>query len=909
MLLTLFRLTMIVPLLVSAVCVETNPEILSFAPSEENKAVVQSRRRNDAFINADAESVNDDEPDLAQKRQLNRNSRHANDQKSKVRRDSVSSLENRFPRSGGGVLAHKMAKDALKSPKMQETIRKLSRVKSPKGTLQATVKLPAVRKGGAKMADERRHRKGVRRKGRRKKKRKRHHRRYKPRHTGLLKRGSSKRTLDGKKDIRVSPKRSDARGSSMIKHNQVVHGDKTRDKTNTSGSRDKVDAVNVDDSEYVDFSSPASMESTTFLGESRKIKSSARLHESENMIDRLMRTTTRDPRRKSPGDQGVEYTDYYSDDEVLQDIVANKIPTQLVGSKTSNDRFARQALNVTSFRDDGQIDTNVQPYYPDYDTRRKELRYKDDPVNTLNDFQNYPSIERMSALNRNSRLFGADDPSLGYPIVYGPPEYRNENFDASYPVDTPGVLEQPQAPEGNALPDVQDNLDGSDAKKFDGEIQQPAVLPHDPDQFSYSNPYEIPQERLQSFSSSEPQNSNINEPVEPQIPQYKNLNSYQQPETNMQGLQPTNFDQDIVSPQIENVRIPSVNEVDAEYRTQPNYSPLPLYSNQEQQEDVLKNSPIQVKYNPILNHPNAMDQPLGKILESLGINVNGDSNNLNQNPSLNENTNQILPYSNTFDRPIMEQHLLSPSYLRKQPAEDSSSFYEGNNARGLEYQTNKFRNRDGYFRRQSIQNGGYYNNNILTHLEDEKNPTHHMNISIAVHDTKEVANQILDTIMEELEELKTDRSKNNKREGLPCRLSGSWSTAQAGVKLDMRVVNRTIIVTLSDLTTQRLHESLLNATWNVSGHVPFKRGSPFTLTATDNNTNSLAVFVGSCRVCQGIDTIAGVWSIARQPKDCRDFQVATSVFNDIFRKTKLSSLKEGANATENATEKHKKRKS
>lgn len=60
----------------------------------------------------------------------------------------------------------------------------------------------------------------------------------------------------------------------------------------------------------------------------------------------------------------------------------------------------------------------------------------------------------------------------------------------------------------------------------------------------------------------------------------------------------------------------------------------------------------------------------------------------------------------------------------------------------------------------------------------------------------------------------------------------------------MRVVNRTIIVTLSDLASPRLHESLLNGTWNVSGHVPFKRGSPFTLIATNNNTNSIAVFVG-----------------------------------------------------------------
>lgn len=78
----------------------------------------------------------------------------------------------------------------------------------------------------------------------------------------------------------------------------------------------------------------------------------------------------------------------------------------------------------------------------------------------------------------------------------------------------------------------------------------------------------------------------------------------------------------------------------------------------------------------------------------------------------------------------------------------------------------------------------------------------------------------------------------------PCRLSGSWSTTQAGVKLDMRVVNRTIVVTLSNFTSSRLQESLLNETWNVSGHVPFKRGLPFTLIATHNYTNSIAVFVG-----------------------------------------------------------------
>lgn len=46
---------------------------------------------------------------------------------------------------------------------------------------------------------------------------------------------------------------------------------------------------------------------------------------------------------------------------------------------------------------------------------------------------------------------------------------------------------------------------------------------------------------------------------------------------------------------------------------------------------------------------------------------------------------------------------------------------------------------------------------------------------------------------------------------------------------------------------------------------------------------------GACRVCQGIDTIIGIWSIARSPQNCREFQIATNIYNDIFRRTKLSS--------------------
>ncbi|XP_043515964.1 uncharacterized protein DDB_G0287625 [Frieseomelitta varia] len=894
MLLT-FRLTMIVPLLISAVCVEGNSKKLSFVPSEENKALAQSHRQSSTFLKET--SVHDGDSNLVEKRHSNKNNEF---QDSRLRRGSMNSLENGLSRTDGGGLAHKMAKDALKSPEMQETIRKLSRV-GTKRTFRTNGKVPGISKTGAKAAEERRHQKRMRHNGRRKKKRKRHHQRHRKQRPGLLKRGSFKRTLDSERDVNALTQKSNGRGNSMIKRNPVTHGENSRDKSSTSKSTVKVTGVKVDENDYVDFSTTMSIKSTR---KSQKTESlPAKLQQNGKMVERLMRTTTKDPSKKNSGDQGVEYSDYYSDDEILQDIAANKIPMQLVDLKNPNDRFARQAVNFTSYRDN-QIDRNLQSHYPDNNARRKEFRYNDDSVNYLNDFQNYPTIERSSTLNRNSRLFGADDPSLGYATNYKPLEQRSGNPDAPYSANVAAIPEQSQVLEGI------NNLDTFDPNKLNDK-QQPVVEAQNPDRFHYLNQYETSQEHFQSSNSNEPQSLNVNEPGEPQVRQSQNTNNYQQIESNLPREESLNQSA-MNQPQIDNAGMPDAKEKDTEVHTQFNYSPLQLYNLKDEQE--LKNFPAQSVYNiPAVKVPNAMDQPLGKILESLGINVNGGLNNVNQNENLNENINQVLPYSDTYANGIPMEHFISPGYLKKKQNNEQTNFYEDGNTRGLEYPGIKSRNRnkvrEGYSR-QSNKNG-IHNDDILSHMDDYKDSSNNTNISIVVHDTKEVANQILDTIMEELEELKEDRSKKNKREGLPCRLSGSWSTAQAGMKLDMRVVNRTIIVTLSDLASPHLHESFLNGTWNVSGHVPFKRGSPFTLIATNNYTNSIAVFVGACRVCQGIDTIAGVWSVARQPKGCKDFQVATSVFNDIFRKTKLSSLKEnqGTNSTKNATIKHRNRKS
>ncbi|CAK9822501.1 hypothetical protein ANTRET_LOCUS1027 [Anthophora retusa] len=830
---------MIVPLLIS---VEASSEKLSFAPAEEKKAIVAPLHRQ-----SDVKQVHDENTNLMQKRQSNKNERFSNEQDLKTPHDGTNSMENRFVRSNGKGLAHKMAKDALKSPKMQETMRKLSKVSKPKSTVKLT-------KSRLRMSNERRHQNSARHKGGRKRKRKRHHRRHEKDHSRLLKGGSSKRTLNRKRDISSSSTRS------LDNLDEDTLDDELRDESSSSRSKDKVTVVKVEDSEYIDFSTPVITESSLFNVEPRNTDDTVKSYESEKMIDRLMKTTTKDPSKRNPGDQGIEYSDYYSDDEILQDLAANKIPVQ-VANLNSNDRFAREALNFTPYRDRNR--RRIDKMLRDRIKHKKEMKYRDTSVDSLNNLPNYPEIERTPLSRRNIML---DDSSSNYPSSYESFEHRRENIDSPYS-DNNEFLEQSRGIDEST--DLQSNA--FDVNKLNIEAQYP-------ERFNYMNQYRTPEETL--VPSNELQSLNTNEPIASQLPSIRDLNNYQE-------------DGSFNQPQMENPRIPSVNVEDIE--TQPSYSPLQLYNKQEEQQPEQS---VQPEYDPS-GLPNAMDQPLGKILESLGINVNGASSNFNPY--------QVSSYTNTMDRPV--ERMLSPSYLRKRPNEDFNSYHEGNNVKELDFETSRSRNREkereGHFRRHLIENGEFDRNTF-----DDEKPTH-MNISIAVHDTKEVANQILDTIMEELEELKTDRSQNNKREGLPCRLSGSWSTAQAGVKLDMRVVNRTIIVTLSDLTPPRYHESLLNGTWNVSGNVPFKRGSPFTLIATDSASNSLAVFVGTCRVCQGVDTIAGVWSVARQPKGCNDFQVATTVFNDIFRKTKLSSLKEnqGTNRTESATLNHKKRKS
>lgn len=558
--------------------------------------------------------------------------------------------------------------------------------------------------------------------------------------------------MDSKGDINTLTKRSKRRVNTTIKRSPDNVDDRSRENTSISESRDEVTAVHVEDSDYVDFTSSPNIETTESIFP-LDMQNHERLHENEKMIERLMRTTTKNPWKKKSGDQGVEYSDYYSDDEVLQD--ANKILPQLIDSRNPYDRLTRQTLNFTSYRDCSRpFDTNLQPYYPDYDTIRRKYRgFKNDNVNSLNNFQNYPTNDRIATLNRNSRVLGPDEATFNYATNYGLLDYRNQNFDTSYPANVPAeVPEDPQVFEGNNVSELSNNYETFDPNKSDGGVRQPVVESQNQEQFEYSNnQYEIPGEnQFQSLSTNAPQNLNVNGAIEPLIqPQY--LNNYQQIDSNPLGG--GNFDQSNIMNQPDNMRIPNAD----------NYFPIQFYNNQETQqenrmEDQEKNMEssyaLQPTYynRPPVNLPNAMDQPLGKILESLGINVNGGQNKENANEN---NNRQMLPYSN-------DRTLDMINYIRKKPYEESTGYGDNNNNfRGFEYQSFlSKKNRNNMKEEQRRFQNQNQNQNISNGKENVDRD--HTNITGAVRDTKQVANEILDTIMEELEDLKDDRWKNNK---------------------------------------------------------------------------------------------------------------------------------------------------
>lgn len=62
----------------------------------------------------------------------------------------------------------------------------------------------------------------------------------------------------------------------------------------------------------------------------------------------------------------------------------------------------------------------------------------------------------------------------------------------------------------------------------------------------------------------------------------------------------------------------------------------------------------------------------------------------------------------------------------------------------------------------------------------------------------------------------------------------------------MKVTNHSLFVSIEKNHTlgNSVEQQIINSTWNITGHVAFKRGAPFSLIASNNHVKSLAAFVG-----------------------------------------------------------------
>ncbi|XP_067006697.2 uncharacterized protein [Anabrus simplex] len=153
------------------------------------------------------------------------------------------------------------------------------------------------------------------------------------------------------------------------------------------------------------------------------------------------------------------------------------------------------------------------------------------------------------------------------------------------------------------------------------------------------------------------------------------------------------------------------------------------------------------------------------------------------------------------------------------------------------------------------------------------------------------SSKVLLKIMNELEEIKLDRSAAGGKEGLPCQVGGSWVSDIAGIRLDMDVMaNGTMLVHVANRVPPK-DSGLLTCSWIFEGEAPFQRSGLFSIFAKNPVTKRLASFLGQCRVCGGSEMVTGMWLIAREPRDCRDTHLSVTQHPDVFRREMLHLLK------------------
>ncbi|KAK2576385.1 hypothetical protein KPH14_005732 [Odynerus spinipes] len=826
--------------------------------------------------------------------------------------------------SKANKLAQKFAKDALKSPKIQETINKLSNIGASRNDLDKVLQLPAQDHGLRKSKMKFSHLKPTRQRDRTNKKRKRHKHRHrrkrlKDRQPRWSRKGPAKADSDSEEKQNVVKKKATrANGSSTnSKRNlaKVSRKNVPNDRKFISGNRTIINWDSLEIEDYIDMTqSTSSKPDTTTI--------SMKTEETESMVQRLMKTTTKDPNKKNPGDQGIEYSDYYNDVDERDEGRTSKEKRKNPRTRSVRQSFtvssSRRNYNDNSYAADENAEDDQNSKYLDENTNNL-INYSPNSVSPesvqINDADDKDSLNYQIGIEQ-SISSNELKPKKSYDTMMlatgqdqnSRPGKMNRNFVKGASNSAFSQLGQNERSQRVLV--GQENSVNTDAN--------PMVLQTNDNQ--YTLPIETDDRNLynnyafgsgQELKVQHPVDDNLNYLNNYDLSLQKNNDKYMYPIVNNLPEDPIN-DQFQLSEVNKNLLANPTKENIKNIDHRPIYE-LSKYSDKIPTPEINKNEENAIE---LKNPTNVYSEPYEKTFvlpqeqqqfRYVPVYKNTDQGNrlLLVNPSnarneardqINEPLRKISNASSSREHVQPVQQFLDPADLESEKSwmnEDESEnqqiirrgLQKGSSTKSDELPAE----REERLRREFTKrrNNGVVRNRYS--VEEDVANSHRANIAATVNETKEVANQILNRIVDELEEIKMDRSKDKNNEGLTCKLTGSWVTSKAGVRIDMQVMNHSIIVTLANLIPQPMHLGLLNTTWNVTGHAPFKRGGPFSLFAYENRTKTIAVFVGSCRVCQGIDTIEGVWSVAHEPRDCRDFQMATGIFNDIFRRTKLLS--------------------
>lgn len=787
-------------------------------------------------------------------------------------------------------LAQKFANDALKSLKMQETINKLTDIDASRNDLNKMSQLPAREHAIQKSKIKSNRSKARRHEDRKKRKRKRH--KHGHRREGLKNR---RPRWSKKRPAKVDYDSSNKQNAANVK----IHVNELSNKSNEKRSKmlrknvpddsksivDNMTFINWDNldvEDYIDLTQSTNSEIDSITNPIKMDRTKKQ--------ERSMKTITKDSKKKNLDDQDAQYGNYYND-------VDESNEEQKLEEKRKNPR-ARSIRQSYTMSLPNQ-NSNDYLYGPDETEKNADFKYGNlRPNNFENHLSNSISLVPVQTNGDSINLhIGKEqniltnelEPKKPYDSMILPmgqdqnlhPVKTNENFITG--VSNFAFSKLGQNDKSRPLLVGQENMINTDPTILQSNENQYKLPIENDDTNLYNNyPFNSGQEEkllypiednlnyLNNYGSSlEKQDEKYmystvhNRPEDQLKDQFQLVNTNKNLENTIELKNPTKqYENTFVLPQDQQ----SLHYLPVHKNTYQGDRSLFINSSKAQNDKTSANLPGNTNIN--------VDEPLRKISDISPSHKHVQPVERFPSPRDSEPEETWKQEDDTSN--IMDQQIKERGLRKGFDNSKNSKKLDESAAEEEERLRREFTKR----RKSAIAKNRYS-------VEEDVANMQRVNIAATVNETKEVADQILNRIIDELEEIKMDHSKDKNGEGFPCKLTGSWVTSKAGVRIDIKVMNHSIIVTLANLIPQPMHVGLINTTWNITGHAPFKRGGPFSLFAYDNRTKTLAAFVGSCRVCQGIDTIVGVWSVAREPRDCRNFQMATEIFNDIFRRTKL----------------------